>query len=852
MTAEVGWHATGVDDVAAALDVDLAGGLATAEAARRLEVHGPNDLPVGRQRGIGTLLLEQVADPMIAILVAAAVIAVAIGEPLDAAVIAVIVLLNAVIGVLQGYRAERAMEALRTLATPAATVVRDGVARTVPAEQVVPGDVVVLLDGAAVPADVRLVEASGLRVAEAALTGESEPVGKRVDPANPADAVLADRTTMAFRGTFVARGHGRGIAVATGAATELGRVAGLLETATQVRTPLQRRLARLGGWLVVAVLVICALVFVAGLLRGEDPAVMFLTAVSLAVAAVPEALPAVVAVSLALGARRMAHRKSLVRRLPAVETLGSVTVICSDKTGTITENKMAVEVLEGTGGPDEPAPAELLRAVLLCNDAEAQRGDPTETALVVAAMAAGLDPAAQRAASPRVAEVPFDSDRKRMTTVHQTGDGLVAYLKGAPESVLRCCGPTTDAAAALLRAEALAARGLRVLAVAAGPVGEVPADPADLEHGLTLLGLVGLIDPPRAEAAAAVAECVTAGIVPVMITGDHPGTAEAIARRVGIVEHPWQVLTGGELAQMDDAELDARADEIRVYARTDPEQKIRIVRALQDRGQVVAMTGDGVNDAPALRQADIGVAMGAGGTDVAREAADMVLLDDRFATIVHAVEEGRRIYDDIRKFVRYVLTGNSGEIWTIFLAPFLGLPVPLLPIHILWVNLVTDGLPGLALAEEPAEQDVMRRPPRPPRESIVAHGLARHALLVGLLIGALTLGTQAWAIETGRDHWQSMVFTVLVFCQLVHAMVIRSETQSLFSLGLASNRSLLSAVVLSVAVQMALLYVPALQPVFRTAPLTPLELLVVFVVPLGVLVWVETEKWLIRRGVVAA
>jgi Ca2+-transporting ATPase len=864
------WHTLDAADVVAALACDTTRGLTADEAQRRLTEYGANVLPVEPGRSIGRMILDQVADPMIALLVVAALISGLVGEPADTIVITVIVLLNAVIGVVQERRAEQAMAALRAMSAPIAVVVRDGVEQQVDAGSLVPGDLVVVTDGAIVPADLRLTSLASLRIAEAALTGESQPVSKRVEPVPDPHAPVGDRRSMAFRGTFVAQGHGRGVVVGTGTRTELGAIADLLMTADVVRTPLQRRLSRFGGRIAIAVVAICAVVFVTGLLRGEDPGLMFLTAISLAVAAVPEALPAVVAVTLALGARRMAHHNALVRRLPAVETLGSVTWICSDKTGTLTENRMRVEVLEPYSpaaqvtGPSQMTACDLLDVLILCNDAtlaghdSPATGDPTEIALLEAARVRGVDPQERRRALPRIDEVPFDSGRKLMVTVHEEPGGHRRTLvKGAPEAILALCAlPASARSEVLAHSDALAARGLRVLAAAGrrdDPSQQrTPGWAAlpEIPHDLTLLGLVGMIDPPREEAAAAVAECRAAGITPVMITGDHPATAAAIARRVGILEAgDDQVLTGSALSQMDDAALADSVSRVRVYARVDPEQKIRIVRALQANGQSVAMTGDGVNDAPALRQAEIGVAMGQGGTDVAREAADMVLLDDRFATIVTAVREGRRIYDDIRKFIRYALTGNTGEIWVVFLAPFLGMPVPLLPIHILWVNLITDGLPGLALAEEPAERDVMARPPRPPDESIFARGLGIHVLWVGALIAALTLGTQAWALSEDTREWQSMVFSVLVFCQLVHSMAIRSESRSLFGMGLLTNPALLGAIGLSVVLQMALLYVPWLQDIFRTTALTPAQLAVVVVVPLVVLVAVEVEKLLVRRGV---
>jgi P-type Ca2+ transporter type 2C len=608
------------------------------------------------------------------------------------------------------------------------------------------------------------------------------------------------------------------------------------------------------------VLTICAIVFAAGVVRGEDPVLMFLTAVSLAVAAIPEALPAVITISLALGAGRLVEQNALVRRLPAVETLGSVTYICADKTGTLTQNSMSAETLfaDGEEGDHEPWTS-LLLALAISNDATGTGptgGDPTEVALLEAAAARGFHKAELEVTHPRRAELPFDSERKRMSTVHSTGTGLVAFVKGAPESVVRhCTHRLTEAGSVpfdpdpvLAEAERMAGDGLRVLAIARRELDDLPDD-GDAEHDLTFLGLVGLMDPPRVEAAQAVAECRTAGIVPVMITGDHPATARAIAERLGILEgDAARVVTGTELAQLSDSELAAAVQSIRVYARVDPEQKIRIVRALQQAGEFTAMTGDGVNDAPALKQADIGVAMGKGGTDVAREASHLVLLDDNFATIVHAVREGRRIFDNIRRFIKYTMTSNSGEIWTIFLAPFLGLPIPLLPIHILWINLVTDGVPGLALAAERAERGIMDRPPRRPDESIFANGMWQHIMAIGLLMGGVCVTVQAWAISTGSENWQSMVFTVLCLSQLGHVLAVRSERDSLLAIGPAGNRPLSLAVAVTFVLQMATLYVPALNPIFQTAPLTAGELGVVLAASTVVLLAAEAEKALIRRG----
>jgi Ca2+-transporting ATPase len=868
--ASADWHRLAADAVVARLDTGADTGLADAEAGRRLALHGPNELPEGERRSPWLMLAGQFTDFMIVVLLVAAVVAGVVGEPQDSIAIVVIVILNAVIGFIQEYRAEQTMAALRKLGAPHARVIRDGQVTDVRARDLVPGDLVLLEAGNIVPADLRLVEAVRLKVQEAALTGESLPVDKQVLPVTTGDAALGDRTNMAYKGTVVTYGRGRGIVAATGMATELGRIAALIQSASEGQTPLQRRLAHFGKRLALAALGICAIVFVAGLLRGEQIALMFLTSVSLAVAAIPEALPAVVTVALAMGAAKMAQRNALVRRLPAVESLGSVTIICSDKTGTLTQNRMQVTRMWAAGQfvdapsalPQLPPWPELLRAMALSNDAQVGsqgelQGDPTETALYLRAREAGFDKAVLSPQCPRVMELPFDAQRKRMTTFHRDGEAYAAFTKGAPESVLaRCRGVAgaSDAVAivpgqVLAVAEAMAAEGLRVLAVAVREWPRLPpGEEETVESGLRLLGLVGLLDPPREEAAAAVAECLSAGIKPVMITGDHPVTARAIARRLGILGEGERVMDGAELGRLSTEELLEAAGRTAAYARVNPEQKIRIVEALQARGEIVAMTGDGVNDAPALNRADVGVSMGRSGTDVAREASHLVLLDDNFATIVTAVREGRRIYDNIRKFIRYAMAGNLGEIWTIFLAPFVGLPIPLLPIHILWVNLVTDGLPGLALAMEPEERGLMRRPPRPPQESVFAHGMWQHIVWVGLLMGGVCIAVQAWAWNGGTAHWQTMVFTVLALSQLGHAMAIRSERDSLFTQGIASNLSLAGAVGLTLALQLAVIYVPWLNGIFHTQPLSAGELGLCLALSCVVFVGVEIEKALIRAG----
>jgi P-type Ca2+ transporter type 2C len=866
---EQGWHEDNILDALHRIE-STPEGITMSEATQRLQKTGPNELTEGARKSAFAMFLEQFKDFMILVLIGAAVISGIIGDLSDTVVILIIVVANAIIGFVQEYRAEKAMAALKKMASPETTVIRSASAMKIPSSQLVYGDIVILEAGSIIPADMRLIEAIQLKVDEAALTGESVPVDKHTEPIHHKELALADRLNMVFKGTAVTYGRGKGLVVGTGMNTELGNIASMLQNEEDVKTPLQKRLAVFGRKLALAVLIICAIVFGMGLLRGEPPLLMLLTAISLAVAAIPEALPAVITIALALGAKKMVKQNALVKKLPAVETLGSVTFICSDKTGTLTLNQMALEELWADGvnvslrNADPKTMTGLFTGLALSNDAWKSEdgrimGDPTEIALFLGAQDSGFFKVELEKTMPRIAELPFDSERKAMTTIHKDNNQWVSFTKGAPDMLLPKCRSQwahqgiapLDSEAVIQANDKMAYRGLRVLGVAMRQWPTMPETltPEDVESDMVFLGLVGMMDPPRTEAIEAVTRAKNAGIKPVMITGDHPATAYAIAQRVGILtdDNPVSVMTGHQLNELSIEEFEKIVEEVKVYARVAPEQKLKIVRALQDRGQFAAMTGDGVNDAPALKRADIGIAMGITGTDVSKEAAHMILLDDNFATIVKAVAEGRKIYDNVRKFIKYLLTTNSGEIWTLFLAPILGLPVPLLPIHILWINLVTDGLPALALSMEPAEGNVMKRPPRHPKESIFAHGLGYHALWVGLLMGGLVLGTQVLSMKYNDGHWQTMVFSVLCLTQLGHVLAIRSERQSLFKQGLLSNKTLLLAVGVAFLLQMITIYVPVLNAVFHTQPLNFMEMVLVLCVSSLVFVAVEIEKWIKRR-----
>lgn len=836
------WHSISTNDTLKQLGSNAAG-LDNATVQQKLTEFGKNVLTGKKKINPLVIFIRQFLNVMILVLVVAAVISFFIGEGSDTIVIIVIIILNAIIGFIQEFRAEKAMDALQKMSTPTARVLREHNTVEIPIEEIVPGDIVLLEAGNTVPADMRLLEVVSLKANEASLTGESNPIDKTTHELPGDDIDLGDRTNMVFRGTQITNGHGTGVVVATGMKTELGNIAGMLEGAEST-TPLQQRLVGFSRRLTVIIIGLCIAFFLVGYLRGEDFNQLLLTAISLAVAAIPEALPAVVTISLALGARRLMRQNVLIRKLYAVETLGSVTYICTDKTGTLTRNEM---VVQDVWTVDEAGRSELLQAMSLNHDLREKdgvwTGDPTELAMV--------DYAKEQEKYKLVGDIPFDSDRKAMTTIHEKDGKYWVITKGAAESIAEIVSNAEMRKKIKAEEEVMAREGMRVIGFGGKWIDNLPGnlEPGTIERDLEFIGLAGLIDPPREEAKRAIQECKDAGVVPVMITGDHPLTAASIARQLGIIENEEHlVVTGKELQQLREEKLEAGVEKIRVYARVSPEQKLRIVEALQDKQQFVSMTGDGVNDAPALKKANIGIAMGITGTDVTKEAAHMILLDDNFATIVKAVKTGRRIYDNIRKFIKYILTGNTAEIWAIFLAPLIGLPIPLLPVHILWVNLVTDGLPALALAAEPAEKDIMKQPPRQPGESIFAHGLGIHILWVGIFIGLLTIATQWIAIESGDTHWQTIVFTVLCFSQLWHVMAIRSEKRSLFKLGFMSNRPLLWAVLGTVLLQLAVIYVPYLNTFFHTQPLTIGELAIAIGVSSIVFIVVEVEKAVKRQS----
>ncbi|BBB93017.1 MAG TPA: calcium-translocating P-type ATPase, SERCA-type [Methylomusa anaerophila] len=876
------WYARSADEVVAFWQTCFNDGLSSAAVKNRLSKFGYNEIAEKSKEPWWKRFLSQFQDFMVLILLAATLISGFLGEYADAITILAIVLLNALLGFFQEYRAEQSLNALKKLSAPTARVIRNGIIQQIPARELVPGDILVLEAGDKLAADGRLLSVHNLEVEEAALTGESLPVRKVADKKFSENAPLGDRKNMIFAGTSICRGRGKAVVCATGMSTEVGHIANMIQAAAVEPTPLEKRLEHLGRWLVWGCLAICMIVVITGIMKGESLFLMCMTGISLAVAAIPEGLPAIVTVALALGVQRMIRQHAIIRKLPAVETLGCTTVICSDKTGTLTQNAMTVrqvfagnDIFEVTGlGYDikgsfllnnqpvsankHPSLLQCLKIGALCNNSSLKQnnviisgtwrknevsglsveGDPTEGAITVAAAKAAVWRQDFEKNSDRVGEIPFESERRRMSVVYHDKDTDThwLYAKGAPDTIIDLCRhcltesgiiPLNQEIIKKISAvnESMAGKALRVLAVAYRPFdkNQVELLNENHENNLIFVGLLGMIDPPREEAKKSITLCLQAGIKTVMITGDHRDTAVAIARELQIYqEGKHKALTGHDLDTMSDKDLAAVVNEITVYARVSPAHKLRIVKALKRRGHIVAMTGDGVNDAPAIKEADIGVAMGLTGTDVSKEASAMILADDNFATIVAAVEEGRGIYDNIRKFIRYLLACNIGEVLTMFLAALSGLPMPLLPVQILWVNLVTDGLPAMALGVDPNDPHIMQRPPRHPKESVFSRGLIRKIISRGFQIGLSTLlvFSVVYYLKNDLPLARTAAFTTLVFCQLFHVFDCRSEILTIFELKFTTNKYLLGAVFFSTVMELAVIYVPSLRSIFSTVPLS--------------------------------
>ncbi|MEC1742976.1 cation-translocating P-type ATPase [Schinkia azotoformans] len=869
------WYTKDTERVSIDLETNTETGLTNVEAKRRLDQVGANEFSEHKKESIFTLFFRQINSLLIYILIGAALISAFVGEYSDAIIIVLVILLNTIIGVIQESKAEKALEELKKMTTPKAIVKRDGMTVEIPSEHVVPGDIVIIDAGRFIPADIRLIETANFQVEESSLTGESVPVDKNADWVATEELPIADQRNMAFMSTLSSYGRAIGIVVNTGMQTEIGKIANLLGKQEKEQTPLQKKLAELGKILGIGAVIVSVIIFLIGYFQGRDVLDMFLISVSLAVAAIPEGLPAIVTIVLALGVQRMIERQAVVRKLPAVETLGAVSVICSDKTGTLTQNKMTVTKVYVNGNYlsmnspllKQREYSRFFEAMALCNDAvfteEEHSGDPTEIALVAAAHVAGFEKQILDKNYERIFEIAFDSDRKMMTTVHHHGGRYFVMVKGALESILPKIRVTTLEVDKIKNvANEMSAEALRVLAIAYKeiPTFDNSMTSEDLEKELIFLGLTGMIDPPREEVKASIAQCKQAGIQTIMITGDNQKTAFAIAKDLGIANEEIESMSGSEIDRLSESELCEKVNKIRVFARVSPEHKVKIVKALKTNERIVAMTGDGVNDAPSLKQADVGVAMGKGGTDVAKGAADIVLTDDNFATIVAAVEEGRNIYQNIKKSILFLLSCNLGEIVTLFIAILLGWPAPLSAIHILWINLITDTLPAISLGLDPDDPDVMNQQPRSIKESIFAHGSGMFTLLYGLLIGSLTL----FAFVTGLNyytgapsifsidfsniskdalvHAQTMAFVTLSIAQLFHSLNLRSTKKSLREVGLFTNKFLLVSIFAGIALQALLVNVPVFNDIFDLHILSLKDWLFVLTLSLVPIIFSELSK----------